>query len=63
MKSLTPLLLLVLPVTVQAGDAFSDRVDRAKALEETPAGQAYQDVMWPNVQPFVVSLMQLTIPV
>ena len=58
MKPLTPLLLLLLPVAVQAGDAFGDRVQRAKAVEETPAGQEYQDAMWPMVKPFVAALMQ-----
>lgn len=62
MKPLIPLILLVLPVTIQAGATFADRVERAKALEETPAGQAYQDVMWPKVHPFVTTLMQQCVP-
>jgi hypothetical protein len=62
MKTFTPLLLLLVSVGAQAGDAFDDRVERAKALEETPAGQAYQDVMWPKVQPFVAALMQRCVP-
>jgi hypothetical protein len=62
MKAFTPLLLLLVSIAVQAGDAFNDRVERAKALEETPSGQAYQDVMWPKVQPFVAALMQRCIP-
>src|SRR5579871_2042353 len=62
MKKCTPLLLLLVSVVVEAGDAFSDRVERAKALEDTPAGQAYQDVMWPKVQPFIAALMQRCIP-
>ena len=62
MKTFTPFLLLMLSFSVRAGDAFDDRVERAKALEETPAGQAYQDLMWPKVQPFLATLMQQCVP-
>jgi len=62
MNELTPLLFLLSSAAVQAGEAFADRVDRAKTLEETPAGQAYQDVMWPKVQPFIATLMKRCIP-
>lgn len=51
-------LILVLSVSARAGDAFDERVERAKALEDTPAGQAYQDAMWPKVQPFLQTLME-----
>ncbi len=61
-KALAPWLLGALPVLAHAGDAFSDRVMRAKAVEETKAGQAYQERMWPTVQPFVAALMQRCIP-
>ena len=38
--------------------AFDAWVRRAKALEETPTGKAYQDLMWPRVEPFVAALIK-----
>jgi hypothetical protein len=35
---------------------FNARVQEAKDLEETPDGKAYQDSMWPVVEPFVAAL-------
>jgi hypothetical protein len=62
MRLLALLSLLMVSAVVQAGDAFEERVQRAKALEDSPAGQAYQDVMWPKVEPFVAALTQKCIP-
>jgi hypothetical protein len=38
--------------------AFSAWVARARKLEETPSGKAYQDVMWPLVEPYVAALIK-----
>lgn len=37
---------------------FDAWVQRAKMLEETPSGKAYQDLMWPLVEPFVAALIK-----
>ena len=56
------LILLLAPTIVQCANSFEDRVLRAKELEKTPAGKAYQSRMWPKVQPFVAELMQKCVP-
>jgi hypothetical protein len=45
-------------LTAAGVETFDARVQRAKALEETPLGRAYQDSMWPLVQPFMASLLK-----
>jgi hypothetical protein len=62
MRTLTLVLVLLLAAAAHAADTFGDRVQRADALEKTTAGQAYQDVMWPIVHPFVTTLMQQCVP-
>jgi hypothetical protein len=43
----------------QHSDAsFDEWVQRATLLEETPSARAYQDSMWPLVQPFVAALIE-----
>jgi len=49
--------LLVASLNAAATEPFDARVQRAEAIENTPAGQAYQDEMWPLVQPFISGLM------
>ena len=51
-------ILLVVSLTAAGAETFDARVQRAKALEETPLGRAYQDSMWPVVQPFIASLLK-----
>lgn len=58
MKPLATLLFLVLSLTAAGAETFDARVQRAKGLEETPLGRAYQDSMWPLVQPFIASLVK-----
>ncbi len=49
--------LLAASINASAAGSFDDRVSRAEALEHTPAGQAYQDQMWPLVQPFFLDVL------
>jgi hypothetical protein len=58
MKPLAAVLFLVVLLTAAGGETFDGRVQRAKALEDTPLGRAYQDSMWPLVQPFIASLVK-----
>ena len=53
-------MLLSLPISpgVQADEPFDARVQRAKAIEDTPVGSAYQDQMWPLVKPFISQLVE-----
>ena len=52
------LLFLVVSLTAAGAETFDARVQRAKALEDTPLGRAYQDSMWPLVQPYLASLVK-----
>ncbi|HEY4368649.1 MAG TPA: hypothetical protein VGN07_15545 [Steroidobacteraceae bacterium] len=58
MKPIAAGLFLVVSLTAVGAETFDARVQRAKGLEETPLGQAYQDSMWPLLQPFVASLVK-----
>lgn len=58
MKPLAAVLFLVVSLTAEGAETFDARVQRAKFLEETPLGRAYQDSMWPLLQPFVASLVK-----
>jgi len=53
-------MLLSLPISTsaRADEAFDARVQRAKAIEDTPVGSAYQDQMWPLVKPFISRLVE-----
>jgi hypothetical protein len=56
MKVFAAVLFLVISLAAESAETFDARVQRAKALEETPLGRTYQDSMWPLVQPFIASL-------
>jgi hypothetical protein len=58
MKPLAATLLLLGSLAAEGAESFDAGVQRAKALEETPLGRAYQDAMWPSLQPFMASLLK-----
>jgi hypothetical protein len=53
-----PAIFLVVSLTAEGAESFDARVQRAKALEETTLGRAYQDSMWPVLKPFMASLVK-----
>src|SRR5262245_28278097 len=48
--------LLITSLAASSAETFDARAQRARALEDTPSGQAYQDAMWPIVKPFLEAL-------
>lgn len=52
------LLVLAASLTAHSAETFDARVQRARALEDTPSGKAYQDSMWPLVKPFLEALIK-----
>jgi hypothetical protein len=50
--------LLVFAFAASGAETFDARAQRAKALEDTPPGRAYQDAMWPLVEPFLTALIK-----
>jgi len=58
MKSLAVVFFLTASLSAASAETFDARVQRAKTLEDTPLGKAYQDSMWPVVQPFMMSLLK-----
>ena len=58
MKPLAAILFLAVSLVAEGAETFDARVQAAKALEETPLGRAYQDSMWPLLQPFMASLLK-----
>ena len=62
MKILAPLLLLLLALSAYGGESFEDRVQRANDLEKTAEGQAYQDAMWPLVEPVLADATSQCVP-
>jgi hypothetical protein len=51
-------LLLAVSLTAESAETFEAREQRATMLEETSAGKAYQDAMWPLVKPFLAELIK-----
>jgi hypothetical protein len=62
MKEVAAILFLTGSLAANASESFDDRVQRARALEETPLGSAYQDSMWPLLRPFIASLVKSCVP-
>ena len=63
MKTLAPLFLLLLASTAHGEEPFEERAQRANDLEKTVEGQAYQDVMWPLVEPVLAEVTKQCVPV
>jgi hypothetical protein len=57
MRTVVAIALVAVSFGVSAADTFDAKVQRAKDIEATPAGEAYQDKMWPLVQPFMSTVM------
>jgi hypothetical protein len=62
MKRIAAIAVAVASLSVASAETFGARAQRAKALEDTPDGAAYQDEMWPLVRPFIASLMERCVP-
>jgi hypothetical protein len=58
MRLVIAIVLVAVSFVVSAADTFDARVQRARDIEATPAGEAYQDEMWPLVQPFMSNVMK-----
>ncbi len=58
MRRIVAIALAVTSLGAAAAETFDARAQYAKALEDTPAGQAYQDEMWPVVKPYISDLME-----
>ena len=56
-----PLLLLTSSVA-SAGEAFEERVQRAKVVEESPEGKEYQQVLWKQIGDYTTTVMQQCFP-
>lgn len=58
------LLVVLLPVTgtAFADGSFIDRAKRAKLVEDSPEGQAYQQELWSHVGDYTAAVMQRCFP-
>lgn len=50
--------MLLFTLAASAAETFDARAERARALEDTPSGKAYQDAMWPLVEPFLAEMIK-----
>jgi len=62
MKTLSLVLILVVSSGALAGDSFGDRVKRAKLVEASADGRAYQQLMWEEVGEHTATVMQQCFP-
>lgn len=47
---------------VIAADTFAARMNRAKIVEDSPSGKAFQTVLWPQVGSYTATVMQQCFP-
>jgi hypothetical protein len=57
-RSFVPALLFMVWGVAIAGHSFSERVHRAKLVEESPDGKAYQQVLWTQIGDYTAAVMQ-----
>jgi|SRR5690242_2464829 hypothetical protein len=61
-KILVFVVLILATSAVLAADTFATRVHRAKAVEDSPSGKAFQAVLWPKVGNYTATVMTQCFP-
>lgn len=63
MKTIPVFIALLLATSAAvAADSFSARVHRAKLVEDSPSGKAYESVLWPQVGRYMATVMRRCFP-
>jgi hypothetical protein len=62
MRLLAALCFLLATGPAAARDAFDARVQRAKSIERSPDGKAYQQILWRQVGRYGTTVMQQCLP-